>query len=220
LQIVALQTQSIVLLSLSQNHNIMKKLIGVVLVIICVSVSAFAQENQRFSNSTNPIKHNKIGGFGGPIFLGSSLNNNFDLGIGGGGGIVINDFYIGVFGIGQVFQNSLVEITQEAQQVDIDYGGLWLGYSFFNDYKLHPFVSLRSGLGTLQMENATNSNVSMRENMVVLTPEMGLEFNLTNNFRVASTVGYRWLSSFDAQKLPRENYSGMTVNMVLRFVID
>jgi hypothetical protein len=198
----------------------MKKLIGVVLVIICVGVSAFAQENQGFLNPTNPIKHNRIGGFGGPIFLGSSLNNSFDLGIGGGGGIVINDFYIGVFGIGQVFQNSLVEITQEAQQVDIGYGGLWLGYSFFNDYQLHPFVSLRSGLGTLQMQNATNNTISMRENMVVLTPETGLEFNITDKFRIASTVGYRWLSSFDARKLPREDYSGMTMNVSFRVVID
>ncbi|NJN77957.1 MAG: hypothetical protein HC803_06175 [Saprospiraceae bacterium] len=197
----------------------MKKVIGIILTIVCVGVSAFAQENQRFSNPSNPIKHNMIGSFGGPILISSPLNNNFNLGIGGGGGIVINDFYIGVFGIGQTFQNSLMEVTQETKQVNLGYGGLWLGYSFYNDYKLHPFVSLRSGLGSLALHN--NQDLSlMRQNMVVLTPEMGLEFNVTDKFRIASTVGYRWLSSFDERKLPKENYSGITLNLALRVVIN
>jgi hypothetical protein len=43
---------------------------------------------------------------------------------------------------------------------------------------------------------------------------------LTDNFRVANAVDYRWLSSFDEQKLPKENYSRMTVNVVLRFAAD
>lgn len=198
----------------------MKKIIGVILVVACFGISVFAQGNQPFLNTINTKESNTIGRFGSSIFLGSSMNNSFDVGIGGGGGIVINDFYVGVFGIGQTFQNSLVEVTTEAQQVDIGYGGLWLGYSFYNDYKLHPFVSLRSGLGALSVHNDSQNMALMRENMVVLTPEMGLEFNVSDNFKVASTVGYRWLSSFDERKLPRDNYSGMTLNLVLRVVID
>ena len=198
----------------------MKKVIGVILVIICVVVSVFAQENQHFFNAPNPIKHHKISGFGSPIVIGSSMNNTFDLGIGGGGGIVIDDFYIGVFGIGQVFQNSVVQVATEPQKIDIGYGGLWLGYSLYNNYQLHPFVSLRSGLGILETQKGNNNVVSIRENMVVLTPELGLEFNVTDNFRIASALGYRWLSSFDERKLPRENYSGMTLNVVLRVLID
>jgi hypothetical protein len=43
---------------------------------------------------------------------------------------------------------------------------------------------------------------------------------LTDNFRVANAVDYRWLSSFDEQKLLRENYSRMTVNVVSWFAAD
>ncbi|MFK7946170.1 MAG: hypothetical protein AB8G11_01180 [Saprospiraceae bacterium] len=197
----------------------MKKIIGVILIVAYFGISVFAQENQTLLNTIKTEKSNKIGSFGSSIFLGSSINNNFDLGVGGGGGIVINDFYIGVFGIGQTLQNSLVEVTTERQQVDLGYGGLWLGYSFYNDYKLHPFVSLRSGLGAFEIQDNKNMTL-MRESMVALTPEAGLEFNVTNNFRIASTVGYRWLSSFDERKLPRENYSGMILNLALRVVID
>lgn len=191
-----------------------------VFLMICVVFSLSAQEDFMILNQEATKERISIGSFGGSIFLGTSFNNNFDLGIGGGGGITVNDFYIGIFGIGQSFDNSLVEITPEAQHVDIGYAGLWLGYSFYKNYRLHPFVSLRSGLGGLEVHNDENHTMLMRESMVVLTPEFGLEFNISDEFRVASTFGYRWLSTFDEQILPRDNYSGMTMNTSLRFVIE
>lgn len=89
----------------------MKKL-TCVLLMICVVFSLSAQEDFMILN--NPETANEsvaIGSFGSFIFLGTSFNNNFDLGIVGGEGITIDDFYIGVFGIGQSFDNSLVEIN-------------------------------------------------------------------------------------------------------------
>jgi hypothetical protein len=53
--------------------------------------------------------------------------------------------------------------------------------------------------------------------MIVLTPEVGLEFNVTKWMRVSGTVGYRWLSEFDNRKLSNNDYSGVIGNISFRF---
>lgn len=196
----------------------MKKLMSVLFVLGFFASSLLAQQGRTLLNSTGNKEHISIGGFGAPILIGSGLNNDFSMNIGGGGGLVINDFYIGVFGVTSSVDNSLMRVANTQQNIDLSYGGLWLGYSFYDDFRLHPYVSLRSGFGALEVHDSEGSATSlMRKSMVVLTPEAGLEFNASDWLKVSGTVGYRWLSEFDQRKLSSDDYSGFTANLTFRF---
>lgn len=194
----------------------MRKLWSLCLFSFLVIVNMNAQEDNILFNpqSTNFT----ISGFGGPIFSAMPANSEYGLGFGGGGGIVINDFFIGGFGIGNNLDNSIIEVSQTAYDIEIGYGGLWLGYSIKDEWLVHPFVSLRSGFGGIELYETTNNEVElMRESMVVLTPEIGLEMNVFQQLKLSTSVGYRWLSDFDSNLLRREDYSGVIGSVALRF---
>lgn len=195
----------------------MKKLMSVLFVLGFVASSVFAQQGRTLLNSTGNKENISIGAFGGPILMGSTLNNDFSFGVGGGGGLVINDFYIGVFGVGESVDNSLMQVTNTQHDIDLNYGGLWLGYSFLDEFLLHPYVSLRSGFGSLEVYDAGSTETTlMRSSMVVIMPEAGIELNATDWLKISATVGYRWLSDFDGLQLPTNNYSGLTANLTFR----
>jgi len=196
----------------------MKKLMSVLFILGFTASSLFAQQSETLLNSMNNRSNISIGGFGGPIMMSSTLNSDFSFSVGGGGGLVINDFYIGVFGVGESVDNSLIRVTEQQHDIDLSYGGLWVGYSFYDELLIHPFVSVRSGFGTLEVYEAESSEtVLMRESMVVLTPEVGVEMNATDWLKISGTVGYRWLSEFDERKLQNDDYSGLTANINFRF---
>ena len=109
-------------------------------------------------------------------------------------------------------------MNQTAYDVDIAYGGLWLGYSIKDEWLVHPFVSLRSGFGGVELYETTNDDVElMLENMVVLTPEIGVEVNIFQQLKLSTTFGYRWLSDFDNNLLRSEDYTGVIGSIALRF---
>ena len=193
----------------------MRKLLSLCLISFLVVVSVKAQEDNTLFNSTRDFT---VSGFGGPIFSAMPVNNSYGLAFGGGGGVVINNFFIGGFGIGNYVDNSILEVNQTAYDVDIAYGGLWFGYSIKDEWLVHPFVSLRSGFGGVELYETTNDDVElMRENMVVLTPEIGVEVNIFQQLKLSTTFGYRWLSNFDNNLLRSEDYTGVIGSIALRF---
>lgn len=194
----------------------MKNLCCICLLLFIVISGVHAQEDNTLLNRGN--FNGTISGFGGPIFSAVPINNTYGFGFGGGGGIVINDFFIGAFGMGNSLERSVIEVDQTAYDIELGYGGLWLGYSFKDEWLVHPYVSLRSGFGGIELYETLNDDVElMRESMVIMTPEVGLEMNVFQQLKLSTTVGYRWLSDFDSNLLLRENYSGMIGSVALRF---
>jgi hypothetical protein len=73
----------------------MKRIIFL-LVAITIAVCAFSQEDEEFKSlfGNKPIR---VSGFGGPIMNFSAVDGEFAHFMGGGGGAIINDFFIGGF---------------------------------------------------------------------------------------------------------------------------
>lgn len=194
----------------------MKKLISVFGILAFTIISVSAQSNSSLLNREK--SESKFGGYGETMLFATPQNTGLGLNI--GGGLIYNDFHFGLFGVQQQLNSSLVlqSVNVLGEEVDLRYGGLSLGYSFKDNWLLHPYLGVKSGLGTLQMQNKEASSVMlMRESMIVLTPEVGLEFNVTKWMRVSGTVGYRWLSEFDNRKLSNNDYSGVIGNISFRF---
>ncbi|MEO0338759.1 MAG: hypothetical protein AAF242_06050 [Bacteroidota bacterium] len=161
------------------------------LLICLLAVATYAQEEETLIKDIEII-----GVFGGPILEVGSINGEVGLDLGGGGAILLNNIFIGGYGLGTDYPE--VTIDDETYNLRLRHGGLWLGYTS-NPYKLmHFYSSARLGWGKTEIRGSGPAIASDR--VFVLTPEVGLEVNLTRFMRLAITGGYRLVSG--VSKLP------------------
>lgn len=187
----------------------MKKIVFSVL-MLSLFVTAQAQHETLFSNAR------VIGGFGAPI-VEMGLNNDLTTSVGGGGAIVIDNFFIGGYGMGSVDFESLIE-TEELEQLELGHGGFWLGYTLAPHNLFHLYTSARIGWGGVGIDLNDNSYRNDFDEVFVLTPEIGLELNLARWFRIAGTVGYRHVEGVN-EKLgyyKDDTFNGVMANLTFR----
>lgn len=174
-----------------------------------VSTFGFAQSETLFANL-------EVSGFGGPIFSVSQLNNQSTVFAGGGGGVIIGDFFIGGFGEGGNLTNTT--ISNESYDLDLGYGGLWLGYSFFNQKAIHPFLGIKLASGEMNLTASISDQTIESTNIQVLSPEVGIEFNFTPWMRLVTHLGYREVAGLGNNNLLRkEQLTSLTGGLTLRF---
>lgn len=183
------------------------------LTIICLLlvISLTAQHETLFSRAR------VVGGFGAPI-LEMGINNDLNTSVGGGGGVVINGFFLGGYGLASVDFEELFD-NGDVKVLDIGHGGFWLGATFKPYKVLHLYTSARIGWGAVNVDLEDN-NQTYRDvdKIFVATPELGAELNFTKWFRVAGTVGYRWVNgTSDNQHYTNEDFSGAVATIALRF---
>lgn len=159
------------------------------------------------------------GGFGGPIMEWSELTAITGLGMGGGGALVIGDFFLGGFGIGAGHGRRTIDGLP--YEISFGAGGVWLGYTPRTQKLVHPWLDLRVGWGGADVQPAHRNDdaASWNSSMTFMHPGIGVEVNVTHWFRLAATFGYR--ATFGARGLPAglgpDNFSSMTGGLVFRF---
>jgi hypothetical protein len=163
-----------------------------------------------------------FGAFGGPILEFSSINGQLVADVGGGGALILDEFFIGGYGMGTDYPevNFETEIDGELTEIDADidfgHGGLWFGYVRDIEQKMHLYSSLKLGWGRADLEHDIVDLPSDR--LFVLTPEIGIELNMTKFFRIGLTGGYRIVNG--VSRLPgldNQDFSSPTVGITFRF---
>ena len=175
-----------------------------------------AQQETLFDDFTS------FGAFGGPMVEISSINGEVGADVGGGGALVLDDFFIGGYGMGTDHPDLTLRQEVNGEMQDVNYnirfkhGGMWFGYTP-KQYKMgHLYSSLKVGWGHAQLLN-DNFDTS-KDRIFVLTPEVGAEVNLTSWFKVGFTAGYRWVNGIS--RLPTLNdsdFSSPTGVITFRF---
>lgn len=163
-----------------------------------------------------------FGAFGGPILEFSSINGQLVADVGGGGALILDEFFIGGYGMGTdypevIFETEIDgELTEIDADIDFGHGGLWFGYVRDIERKMHLYSSLKVGWGRADLEHDIADLPSDR--LFVLTPEIGIELNMTKFFRVGLTGGYRIVNG--VSRLPgldNQDFSSPTVGITFRF---
>jgi len=186
----------------------MKKLL-LSFVLITLFFSAQAQEETLFDNI------NVNGGFGGPI-LEIGLGDGISTAVGGGGGLLIGDIFIGGYGMGNT-QDNHFSVDGNTERLDLGHGGLWLGYYAPSDKVVHFYGSTRLGWGEIDAAEDNGPN-NLEDNVFVLTPEAGIEVNITSWFRVAGTLGYRFVTGTESNTFyDGSDFSGTFAGLTFRF---
>ncbi|OJJ22211.1 hypothetical protein BKI52_09235 [marine bacterium AO1-C] len=176
----------------------MKKL----LFSVCILFSVFTAGQTQNEPATlfGNIKQVNIRGFGGPMVALTTLDGAATLSIGGGGAVLINNFFIGGYGLSTVSSNVQRRVSGEDLYLKTSQGGFWLGYDFTPSSLIHFTTSTRLGWGRLRLYREINSLTFPNDNedrsvftegFGVITPELGIEVNLTRFMKVAFTGGYQ-----------------------------
>lgn len=194
----------------------MNQLLTTLLLLAAISMSA-QQDETLFLNI------NRIGIFGGPIFDFSVLNDEINPSTGGGGAIILNNFFFGGYGMGSTEVDGLDFDTDLSQFTDIRFkhGGLWLGGTPLQNKSIHPFFSGKIGWGHTaynQIDLLGTETQFFKDQIFVLTPEAGVEFNIFRFFRLAVTANYRYVSGIEnVNPLSSDDLSTFGGAITLRF---
>ena len=129
-------------------------------------------------------------------------------GVGGGGALVMSPLFIGGYGMGTSYPVHTVTTGEKPGDYDIKFGhgGLWLGVAP-NSHKLINFYgSTKIGWGKARLRQDKESVFTDR--VFVLTPELGVEINLTEWLKMGLTGGYRWVNGVThLPELANEDFS-------------
>lgn len=144
----------------------------------------------------------RVGAFGGPIFEFEEKNDEINSVVGGGGGLILNDFFVGGYGIGDLnFDEFNLDITNSNfEDVRVAHGGLWFGVTPLQNKAFHPYVSARLGWGKARFDEIdiiTGDKDKVSDNIFVVTPELGFEINIFQFFRISVAANYRLVEGLE-----------------------
>jgi hypothetical protein len=189
----------------------MKK-ISLFLILLTSTLLVSAQHETLFSRARI------IGGFGGPLLEFGNIKSDYTTSIGGGGGLIIDNFFIGAYGIGSLDHLQYNIRNEDDFRMDLAHGGLWLGYTPATFKVIHPYTSARIGWGFAEIRNDPFNIHSSGDAIFVFTPEVGMELNLTRFFRMSASIGYRIVSDVDQlDTLTNKDFSSLTGQLTFRF---
>jgi len=162
------------------------------------------------------------GGFGGPIFSYSKTDGQSMWGAGGGGGVVLNHFFIGAFGMGETFDDAFDNINNNNEHLGLGYGGLWTGVTWPTHEIIHLYTSLKIGGGAVGSYNYDDSHDNYDDGwddpVFVAIPEVGVEVNMARWFRLSASAGYRFVDGFGGWKtLESNDLNAPVFGLTMRF---
>jgi len=173
-----------------------------------------AQEETLFDNAR------VVGAFGGPFVEYGEILEEGGVMVGGGGALQFQRFFFGGYGIGTNFPQTLID--DDYYTVNLGHGGFWLGYTIPSHKLFHVYASAKTGWGRIRFKedrSDKDSDAIYSDRIFAFTPELGVEVNVTDFFRVALTGGYHLVT--DVDNLPAEysddDFSGFMGGLTFRF---
>lgn len=189
------------------KNRIMKRIITILASLFCVA-SLHAQQETLFGNV------DIWGGFGGPLFEISAINGESVVSIGGGGAVIMDNFFFGGYGIGTDDASHTFE--GEEYNIKLNHGGIWLGLTSNPNKLIHLYSSARLGWGRARLRQ--NGDTMFSDRVFSVTPELGFEVNVTQFFQLGFTGGYRVITGInDLPGIGNSDFSNIVGGITLRF---
>ena len=204
-------------------------------ILLLVAFTAFSQ---RYVDTHDPKddeiksllgKGNDLNGFGGVDFKVSDVVNNRVLIAGAQGGVLVNRKYIvglGGYGIATEAKfDGLVGLDTKPLNLHGGYGGIVLGGIVGSKEVIHLIFPVLLGAGSVDVSDKnyfTNTPNDAeftieRSAFMVIEPAAQVEFNITENFRLAAGMSYRYITGTELQNVSDKDLSGGAVTVSFRF---
>lgn len=190
-----------------------------VMALFAVFLLCFTIKAQEYDDDFKTIfdgEDFRISGFGGPFMSFTSVSGEFAHMMGGGGGVMLGDFFFGGYGLG--LTNSIRDKNnpdERGRHLEFGHGGLWTGFSIKSRAAIHPSFHTQIGWGSVSI----NDDFIMHEedNVFVLTPTLEVELNLTRFLRLSIGGSYRYVSNVDLSGYDNEDLAGPSAFLGFKF---
>lgn len=165
------------------------------------------------------------GGYGGPVLMYSRILDRDALFFGGRGGWIINHrFVLGGGGFALVTRvpppAGAPDIGEDLR-TEFGYGGLWLEYIFLPNRLVHGSIGTLLGGGSVaysRIRRIERQDRQVESDVVfVAEPVISAEMNISRFLRFSAGVGYRYVGSVNLTGLRKEDVSGFTGSVMLKF---
>ena len=170
--------------------------------IILTSTTLSAQEETIFGDG----KVRFTGLWGGPVNAFTTYDNDFQYNGGGFFTIEFNhNFLFGWTGYGTDL------ILDNGGEAKIGGSDFLIGYTPNSHQVIHPIFYLQAGGGKLEVTGEADDNV------FILQPNVGLEMNVLQWFRLGVEAGYRFVNNVNVPSLDQNDLSSPVIGLRLKF---
>lgn len=179
---------------------------------LCFFIGAWSQIQAQEETVFDDLR--VVGAFGSPFVEIGSINGEVGADVGGGGALIFNSFFIGGYGLGTEYPE-FIDAGKD-YGIKFNHGGLWMGYAAKSHKIVHFYSDLRIGWGKTRLREEGETIATDR--IFALTPEVGIEVNLTRFLKLGLTGGYRWVNGIT--KLPglgNEDFTSPVGTITFRF---
>lgn len=159
----------------------------------------------------------KVGGFAGPFMSFTTIDGEFAHLMGGGGCVLINNFFVGGYGLG--LTNDISYVGSADSNVGFGHGGFWLGYIFMGNKIIHPVIDVKTGWGSIKEKYDFDfDDESVHgDNIFVLIPSIEIEMNVARFFRIAVGGNYQATFFVDKANYSEKDFSSPGVFLSFKF---
>ena len=160
-------------------------------------------------------KSKVIGAFGAPIVEYNFANDNTQISVGGGGAVIVGDFFFGGYGMGSTSQEWVN--NADPFEIDLGHGGFWIGGTYPSHKLVHLYSSVKLGWGAVNIK-FFDDDVTAGDNVFVIEPDLGIELNVFRWSRFAVSASYRWVNGIDPSLagVSSDHYNGFGCNLTFR----
>ncbi len=125
-----------------------------------------------------------------------------------------NNFIVAAFG--SKYNGNYSALTIFPNEFDMKYrhGGFQVGYKTDLEKHLDFVVNNKTSFGTVVWQ--LNGEHFLKDNFMIINPNLGAEFNFSSILRVGVSGGYRWMGGLELTSLSNNDFSGFTGQAYLK----
>ncbi|WP_320822443.1 hypothetical protein [Reinekea sp.] len=142
------------------------------------------------------LNNARVGGYGGPVFKSSKIQNEQTFEIGGSGGATFttgkHSILLGGAGFGLVNELN----WGSAEKLEMGYGGFLLGYTYNPEALVHVDTQLLLGAGGATVIDPDDASASSDVGTFLITElTTQVDVNVTDFMEIGLGASYRWASN-------------------------
>lgn len=178
--------------------------------ILLITITSWSQEKEY--KTIVDFNDARISGMGSLMMQFTAVDGDFAHMLGGGGAILLGDFFFGAYGLGltnsiYVNRSEYPDLYSSGDRLSVGHGGFWLGYSLFGDRAIHVTFSSLIGWGTVGVRNEYYPEALYPDGIFVVSPTVEVEMNMTKFFRMGVGASYNIFSFVDLPGYSNSDFS-------------
>lgn len=144
--------------------------------------------------------------------------------VGGRGGLILDNFVIGLAGAGLTYPHKTKDFTENVPSddktyVNFGYGGALIEYYFFPKKLIHFSIGTTIGAGGLNLSSEEEDDNDDRNGDAFFTvePEANVFVNITRFCRLGIGASYRYINGINNDIFKDKDFSGASVKFIAAF---